>query len=78
MAMEAAALYALVQARQFAIVCFAYVSKQMAQQGNDFDKRTDPGSQAALQLIDHRARLWQQGEAVAAPALQQVHSVRNS
>jgi len=54
--MEAAALYALAQAKQYAIVCFAHVTNQMAQQGNDFEKGPDQGSQAALQVIDYTAR----------------------
>jgi uridine phosphorylase len=54
--MEAAALYALAQAKQYAIVCFAHVTNQMAQQGDDFEKGPDQGSQAALQVIDHVAR----------------------
>jgi len=54
--MEAAALYALAQAKQYDIVCFAHVTNQMAQQGDDFEKGPDQGSQAALQVIDHTAR----------------------
>ena len=54
--MEAAALYALAQAKQYAIVCFAHVTNQMAQEGDDFEKGPDQGSQAALQVIDHTAR----------------------
>lgn len=54
--MEAAALYALAQAKQYAIVCFAHVTNQMAQQGDDFEKGPDQGSQAALHVIDHTAR----------------------
>lgn len=54
--MEAAALYALAQAKQYAIVCFAHVTNQMAQQGDDFEKGPDQGNQAALQVIDHTAR----------------------
>jgi len=53
--MEAAALYALAQAKQYDIVCFAYVTNQMAQQGDDFEKGPDQGSQAALHVIDRTA-----------------------
>jgi uridine phosphorylase len=56
--MEAAALYALAQAKQYDIVCFAHVTNQMAQQGDDFEKGPDQGSQAALQVIRHTAQLW--------------------
>jgi uridine phosphorylase len=54
--MEAAALYALAQAKQYAIVCFAHVTNQMARQGDDFEKGPDQGSQAALRVINHTAR----------------------
>jgi uridine phosphorylase len=60
--MEAAALYALAQAKQFAIVCFAHVTNQMAQQGDDFEKGPDQGSQAALQVISQTTRGWLQGQ----------------
>jgi uridine phosphorylase len=53
--MEAAALYALAQAKQYNIVCFAHVTNQMAQQGDDFEKGPDQGSQAALQVIHQTA-----------------------
>jgi uridine phosphorylase len=58
--MEAAALYALAQAKQYAIVCFAHVTNQMAQQGDDFEKGPDQGSQAALRVIRHTAQYWLQ------------------
>ena len=51
-----AALYALAQAKQYAIVCFVHVTNQMAQQGDDFEKGPDQDSEAALQVIDHTAR----------------------
>ena len=54
--MEAAALYALAQAKQSALVCFAHVTNQMAEQGDDFEKGPNQGSRAALQVIDHTAR----------------------
>jgi uridine phosphorylase len=54
--MEAAALYALAQAKQYAIVCFAHVTNQMAQQGDDVEKGPDLGSQAALRVINLAAR----------------------
>jgi hypothetical protein len=46
----------LAEAKQYAIVCFAHVTNQMAHQGNDFPKGPDQGSQAALQVIDHTAQ----------------------
>ncbi len=56
--MEAAALYALAQAKQYDIVCFAHVTNQMAQQGDDFEKGPDQGSQTALTLISQVAHAW--------------------
>jgi uridine phosphorylase len=46
--MEAAALYALAQAKGFAVVCFAHITNQMAQVDGDFDKGRDWGSHDAL------------------------------
>lgn len=56
--MEAAALYALAEAKQYAIICFAHVTNQMAQQGDDFEKGPDQGSQTALTLVTQVARAW--------------------
>lgn len=58
--MEAAALYALAQARRYAIVCFAHVTNQMAQQGDDFEKGPDQGSQTVLTLVTQVAQAWRQ------------------
>lgn len=49
--MEAAALYALARARQFAIVCFAVVTNQMAQGESDFEKGAADGAIDALAVI---------------------------
>ena len=49
--MEAAALYALARARNFAIVCFALVTNQMAQSDSDFDKGAADGTSDALAVI---------------------------
>ena len=49
--MEAAALYALAEAKDYAIICFAHVTNQMAQQGDDFEKGPDQGSHTALSII---------------------------
>src|SRR5207244_4137880 len=56
--MEAAALYALAQVKRYDIVCFALVTNQMAQQGDDFEKGPDQGSQTALHLIGQVAHAW--------------------
>jgi len=56
--MEAAALYALAAAKRQDIICFAHVTNQMAQSGDDFEKGIAQGSLAALRVIDHTARQW--------------------
>lgn len=56
--MEAAALYALAQAKRYDIVCFAHVTNQMAQHGDDFEKGPQQGSQTALRLISCAAEQW--------------------
>jgi purine-nucleoside phosphorylase len=56
--MEAAALYALAMAKQQDIICFAHVTNQMAQSGEDFEKGIAQGSVAALRVIGHTARQW--------------------
>jgi len=57
--MEAAALYALAEARQYNIICFAHVTNSMGQAEGDFEKGEASGSQAALHVIEQTARLWQ-------------------
>jgi uridine phosphorylase len=49
--MEAAALYALAQARAYPIICFAHITNQMARQEGDFEKGTANGSLTALSII---------------------------
>src|SRR5579883_813314 len=49
--MEAAALYALAAARNYQIVCFAYITNQMAQAEGDFEKGIANGSRTALEII---------------------------
>jgi uridine phosphorylase len=61
--MEAAALYALAMAKQQDIICFAHVTNQMAQSGEDFEKGIAQGSLAALRVIGHTARQWLAREA---------------
>ncbi len=58
--MEAAALYALAEARQFTIICFAHVTNNMGQIEGDFEKGEASGSSAALQVVEQTARLWQE------------------
>jgi uridine phosphorylase len=49
--MEAAALYALACARRYQVVCFAYITNQMAQAEGDFEKGVANGSETALAVI---------------------------
>jgi uridine phosphorylase len=56
--MEAAALYALAEARQKAVVCFAHVTNQMARSEGDFEKGAEDGSRDALQVMALTANAW--------------------
>lgn len=58
--MEAAALYALAEAKQYPILCFAHVTNQMGQVEGDFEKGEASGSQTALHILQQTARAWQQ------------------
>ena len=58
--MEAAALYALAQARQVEIICFAHVTNQMGQTEGDFEKGEASGSETALRVISQTACCWRQ------------------
>lgn len=55
--MKAAALYALAEVKQYPILCFAYVTNQMAQREGDFEKGAANGSENALTIIRQVARL---------------------
>ena len=57
--MEAAALYAMAQARQKSIVCLAHVTNQMAQSEGDFEKGVANGSQDALHVVSLISKAWQ-------------------
>lgn len=56
--MEAAALYALAQAKQYEIICFAHVTNQMGQSEGDFEKGDASGSETALEVINQTAQGW--------------------
>jgi len=56
--MEVAGLYAFAQARERPVVCFALVTNQMAQTGEDFEKGPDNGASHALALVAATARAW--------------------
>ncbi len=53
--MEAAALYALAQAKAQMIVCYAHITNQMAQTEGDFEKGHAQGSLTALEVIKQTA-----------------------
>ena len=58
--MEAAALYAMAQARQDQIICFAHVTNQMGQSEGDFEKGEASGSETALYVVSQTAHCWRQ------------------
>jgi uridine phosphorylase len=58
--MEVAGLYAFSQARGKPVICFALVTNQMAQNGNDFEKGPDDGAEHALSLVMAAARAWRE------------------
>ena len=54
--METAALYAFAKTRNRPIICFAHVTNQMGQTGDDFEKGEADGTIDALQVITTTAR----------------------
>jgi uridine phosphorylase len=54
--MEAAALYALAEVKQYKIICFAHVTNQMGQTEGDFEKGQAQGSLTALHILIQTAR----------------------
>lgn len=56
--MEAAALYALAEAKAVPILCFAHVTNQMATVENDFEKGEGNGNRALIQLVERVMREW--------------------
>ena len=53
--MEAAALYALAEAKRYKIVCFAHVTNQMGQIEGDFEKGQAQGNFTALNILTQTA-----------------------
>jgi len=49
--MEAAALYAFARARDKSVVCFAHITNQMAQGGDDFEKGEADGALASIAVV---------------------------
>jgi uridine phosphorylase len=64
--MEVAALYAFARACGRPVVCFAVVTNQMAQGGDDFEKGAENGAVHALGLVAAAARGWRAWQAGAA------------
>ncbi len=56
--MEAAALYALAEVKEYKIICFAHVTNQMGQSEKDFEKGQDQGSLTALRILTQTAMAW--------------------
>lgn len=56
--MEAAALYTFAAVQKQPVVCFAYVTNQMGQTDEDFEKGETEGSQDALEVIEVTAAAW--------------------
>ncbi len=56
--MEAAALYALAEVKQYKIICFAHVTNQMGQSEGDFEKGQAQGSFTALRILTQTAMAW--------------------
>lgn len=58
--MEAAALYSFATVNGYPVVCFAYVTNQIGQGEEEFEKGDANGSIAALEVIEETATAWQQ------------------
>ena len=54
--MEASALYAFAQMRHKQVVCYAYLTNTMAQEGEDFEKGLENGSVESLKVIEETIR----------------------
>jgi len=59
--MEAAALYALAQAKSLPILCLAKVTNQMATVPNDFEKGAINGNEDLMHLLHHLTLIWKEG-----------------
>lgn len=58
--MEAAALYALAQAKSLSILCLAKVTNQMATVPNDFEKGAINGNEDLMHLLHHLTLIWKE------------------
>ncbi len=67
--MEAAALYALAEAKRYKIVCFAHVTNQMGQIEGDFEKGQAQGNFTALNILTQTALTCQRSKLPSLPGL---------
>jgi uridine phosphorylase len=58
--MEAAALYALAEAKAYPIICFAHVTNRMATVENDFEKGEANGNKALIELLGRIIQAWRE------------------
>ena len=56
---EAAALYALAEAKQCKSICFAHVTNQMGQTEGDFEKGQAQGSLTTLRILRQTTADWE-------------------
>ena len=56
--MEAAALYAMAQAKGQSVLCLAQVTNNMAQTTGDFEKGIESGAKDALVVICEVVKRW--------------------
>ncbi len=56
--MEAAGLYALAEAKQYLVICFAHVTNRMGLVENDFEKGQESGNAGFVRLIGAAAAAW--------------------
>ena len=62
--MEAAALYALAEAKGYSILCVAHVTNLMAQLENDFEKGEASGNNALLRVVSSLIESWHKTAAI--------------
>ena len=56
--MEASALYAFARSTGHAVLCLAHVTNQLGRVENDFEKGSDNGARASLDLIQSFSQAW--------------------
>ena len=56
--MEASALYALSEVKNYSIICFAHLTNSMAQKEGDFEKGEESGSLDTLNLVSYVLKMF--------------------